>query len=46
MGGDSFYYNAYLKELGGVCEITKKITFHIARHTFATTVTLEKDTTY
>ena len=25
-----------------MCEITKKITFHIARHTFATTVTLEK----
>jgi len=34
--------NAYLKELGDICEITKKITFHIARHTFATTVTLEK----
>lgn len=34
--------NAYLKELAVICEITKKITFHIARHTFATTVTLEK----
>jgi integrase len=34
--------NAYLKELGDLCEISKKITFHIARHTFATTVTLEK----
>ena len=34
--------NAYLKELSAICEITKKITFHIARHTFATTVTLEK----
>jgi site-specific recombinase XerD len=33
--------NAYLKELGDICGITKKITFHIARHTFATTVTLE-----
>ncbi|OQP56163.1 site-specific integrase [Niastella populi] len=34
--------NAYLKELGDLCEISKKMTFHIARHTFATTVTLEK----
>jgi site-specific recombinase XerD len=33
--------NAYLKELGDICGIEKKITFHIARHTFATTVTLE-----
>lgn len=33
--------NAYLKELGDICGITTKITFHIARHTFATTVTLE-----
>jgi site-specific recombinase XerD len=32
--------NAYLKEIADVCEITKKLTFHIARHTFATTVTL------
>ena len=33
--------NAYLKELADICGIKTKITFHIARHTFATTVTLE-----
>ncbi|GAB3910326.1 site-specific integrase [Mucilaginibacter ginsenosidivorans] len=32
--------NAYLKEIADVCGIEKKLTFHIARHTFATTVTL------
>ncbi len=32
--------NAYLKEIGDVCGITKKLTFHIARHSFATTITL------
>lgn len=32
--------NAYLKEIADVCGITKKLTFHIARHTFATTITL------
>lgn len=32
--------NAYLKEIGDVCGINKEITFHLARHTFATTVTL------
>jgi site-specific recombinase XerD len=32
--------NAYLKEIADVCGITKPVTFHIARHTFATTVTL------
>jgi site-specific recombinase XerD len=32
--------NAYLKEIAGVCGIDKPLTFHIARHTFATTVTL------
>lgn len=32
--------NAYLKEIAGVCGINKELTFHIARHTFATTVTL------
>jgi len=30
--------NAYLKEIGDVCEIDKDITFHLARHTFATIV--------
>ena len=32
--------NAYLKEVADMCGITKPLTFHIARHTFATTVTL------
>jgi site-specific recombinase XerD len=32
--------NEYLKEIGERCEIYKKMTFHTARHTFATTVTL------
>jgi site-specific recombinase XerD len=32
--------NSYLKELAALCNINKELTFHIARHTFATTVTL------
>lgn len=32
--------NSYLKEIADVCGITKNLTFHMARHTFATTVTL------
>ena len=32
--------NAYLKEIADLCGIAKDLTFHIARHTFATTVTL------
>jgi site-specific recombinase XerD len=32
--------NSYLKEIADVCGIKKDLTFHIARHTFATTVTL------
>ena len=32
--------NAYLKEIADLCEINKNLTFHLARHTFATTVTL------
>ena len=32
--------NAYLKEIATVCGINKELTFHIARHSFATTVTL------
>ena len=32
--------NSYLKEIADVCGIEKNLTFHIARHTFATTVTL------
>jgi site-specific recombinase XerD len=33
-------YNNYLKELATICGIKKHLTTHIARHTFATTVTL------
>lgn len=32
--------NSYLKEVADLCGITKNLTFHLARHTFATTVTL------
>jgi site-specific recombinase XerD len=32
--------NAYLKEIADLCKINKNLTFHLARHTFATTVTL------
>ena len=32
--------NGYLKEVGDLCDISKEITFHMARHTFATSVTL------
>lgn len=32
--------NAYLKEVGAICGIKKNLTMHMARHTFATTVTL------
>ena len=32
--------NSYLKEIADLCGIRKNLTFHIARHTFATTVTL------
>ena len=30
----------YLKEMAPICEIQKHINFHLARHTFATTVAL------
>lgn len=32
--------NEYLKEIADLCGIQTNLTFHIARHTFATTVTL------
>lgn len=32
--------NTYLKEIAGLCKIDIKVTCHVARHTFATTVTL------
>ncbi|MDP4201205.1 MAG: site-specific integrase [Bacteroidota bacterium] len=34
--------NAYLKEIADLCNINKNLTFHLARHTFATTITLAK----
>jgi integrase len=33
-------YNAYLKEIGDMCNINKELKTHMARHTFGTTVTL------
>ena len=32
--------NSYLKEIAHLCGIEKNLTYHLARHTFATTVTL------
>jgi site-specific recombinase XerD len=32
--------NAYLKEIADLCGIDKHLTWYVARHTFATTVTL------
>ena len=32
-------YNQYLKEIAAICGIEKNVTSHLARHTFATTVT-------
>jgi integrase/recombinase XerD len=32
--------NGYLKEIADICGIKKNLTFHLARHTFATTITL------
>jgi len=32
--------NSYLKEIADCCDVYKNITFHLARHTFATTVAL------
>ena len=34
--------NSYLKEIADLCDIHKNVTFHLARHTFATTTTLSK----
>jgi integrase len=35
--------NEYLKDIAGLCGIRKKLTYHMARHTFATTITLNND---
>jgi integrase/recombinase XerD len=32
--------NGYLKEIADICGIKKNLTFHLARHTFATTITI------
>jgi site-specific recombinase XerD len=32
--------NEYLKEIADLCSITQNLTFHMARHTFATTIAL------
>ena len=32
--------NNNLKEIADFCEVEKKLTYHIASHTFATTITL------
>lgn len=32
--------NVYLKEIAKACKIEKNLTFHLSRHTFATSVTL------
>jgi site-specific recombinase XerD len=34
-------FNAYLKEIADLCGIDKRLTVHIGRHTFATTVALQ-----
>lgn len=34
--------NCYLKEIADICGIEKNLTFHLAHHTFATTMTLGK----
>jgi len=34
--------NGYLKEIADLCNITKTLTTHIGRHTFATTITLSR----
>lgn len=35
--------NEYLKEIADLCQITKNLTDHTARHTFATTITLNNN---
>ena len=35
--------NLYLKVIGGLAEISLKLTHYVARHTFATTVLLENN---
>ena len=37
------FMNSYLKEIADFCGIKKQLTMHIARYTFATTITLVND---
>jgi site-specific recombinase XerD len=37
--------NEYLKEIAVLCDISKTLTFHLARHTFATTVAIANGVT-
>ncbi|WP_370567590.1 site-specific integrase [Dysgonomonas sp. Marseille-P4677] len=37
--------NAYLKEIATICGINKRLSTHVARHTFATSVTLANKVT-
>jgi site-specific recombinase XerD len=39
---DIMTYNKNLKKIAALCGISKNITSHLARHTFATTITLSK----
>jgi len=34
--------NEYVKEIAALCNVNKHLTTHVARHTFATTVTLNE----
>lgn len=36
-------YNMRLKIVGEICDVSKVLTSHVARHTFATTITLSND---
>lgn len=38
--GSNQKLNEYLKEIADLCGVHKRLTFHTARHTFATTITL------
>jgi site-specific recombinase XerD len=33
--------NSYLKELADICGITKRLNFHVARHSFSTSIMLD-----
>ena len=35
------YWPSLLKELADICKIKKVLTFHVARHTFSTTICLD-----